>query len=84
MSTTPLRSQVIALYKQLAYLGREYPLGYENFFRPKLKAAFMKKRDLTDEEEIRKAIAMGEYVCKELEALYYLRKYRAMRRRYVQ
>ncbi|CDS08001.1 hypothetical protein LRAMOSA01950 [Lichtheimia ramosa] len=84
MSTSPLRSQVIALYKQLAYLGREYPLGYENFFRPRLKAAFMKKRDLKDEEEIKKAIAMGEYVCKELEALYYLRKYRAMRRRYVQ
>lgn len=39
-------------------------MGYENFFRPRLKAAFMKKRDLKDEEEIKKAIAMGEYVCK--------------------
>ncbi|KAI9490013.1 hypothetical protein BDB00DRAFT_571290 [Zychaea mexicana] len=83
MTTSPLRSQVIALYKQLAYLGREYPLGYENFFRPRLKSAFLKKRDLTDEEEIKKSIALGEYVCKELETLYYLRKYRAMRRRYV-
>ena len=67
----------------------------------------MKKRDLTDQEEIKKSIALGEYVCKgkreddgrsqrgcyknalkyvfdlELETLYYLRKYRAMRRRYV-
>ncbi|ORY99463.1 hypothetical protein BCR43DRAFT_504127 [Syncephalastrum racemosum] len=67
---------------QLAYLGREYPLGYNNFFRPRLKAAFMKKRDLTDEEEIKKSIALGEYVCKELEMMYYLRKYRAMRKRY--
>ena len=50
--------------KKLAYLGREYPLGYENFFRPRLKSAFMKKRDLTDEEEIKKSIALGEYVCK--------------------
>ena len=24
----------------------------------------MKKRDLTDEEEIKKSIALGEYVCK--------------------
>lgn len=51
-------------YRQLAYLGREYPAGYNNFFRPKLKAAFMKKKDLKDEEEIKKSIALGEYVCK--------------------
>ncbi|KAI9310483.1 hypothetical protein BX666DRAFT_2145051 [Dichotomocladium elegans] len=82
--SSPLRPRVVALYKQLVYLGREYPLGYSDYFRPRLKAAFMKKRDLTDEEDIKKAIAMGEYVCKEIEALYYLRKYRAMRRRYVQ
>ncbi|KAI9308265.1 hypothetical protein BJ944DRAFT_237144 [Cunninghamella echinulata] len=82
--TTPLRSQVINLYKQLAYLGREYPAGYNNFFRPKLKEAFFKKKDLKDEEEIKKAIALGEYVCKELEMMYYLRKYRVMRKRYVE
>ncbi|CAO3593364.1 unnamed protein product [Absidia cylindrospora] len=78
-----LRPQVIALYKQLSYLGREYPAGYKDFFRPKLKAAFMNKKDLQDEEEIKKAIALGEYVCKELEMMYYLKKYRTMRKRYV-
>ncbi|KAL1931528.1 hypothetical protein VTP01DRAFT_9671 [Rhizomucor pusillus] len=82
--STPLRSEVIALYKQLVYLGREYPAGYHNFFRPRLKSAFMKKANLTGEEEIRKAIRHGEYICKELEAMYYLRKYRAIRQRYAE
>ncbi|KAI9285474.1 lyr motif-containing protein 5a [Umbelopsis sp. AD052] len=77
-----LRSEVIALYKQLVYLGRDYPAGYTNFFRPKLKAAFMKKRDLVDEAEIRKSIAFGNYIIKELEAMYYLKKYRTLRARY--
>ncbi|GAB5592586.1 hypothetical protein Unana1_07486 [Umbelopsis nana] len=77
-----LRSQVIVLYKQLVYLGREYPAGYTNFFRPKLKSAFMKKRELEDEEEIRKAVAFGNYIIKELEAMYYLKKYRTLRARY--
>ena len=79
---TNLRPQVIALYKQLVYLGREYPAGYTDFFRPKLKAAFFKKRDLTDEQEILKSIKFGEYIIKELEMMYYLRKYRTLRKRY--
>jgi hypothetical protein len=45
-------------------LGREYPAGYTNFFRPKLKAAFMKKRDLDNEDEIRKSVAFGNYIVK--------------------
>jgi len=45
-------------------LGREYPAGYANFFRPKLKAAFMKKRDLDNEDEIRKSVAFGNYIVK--------------------
>ncbi|KAI8877176.1 hypothetical protein K501DRAFT_326669 [Backusella circina FSU 941] len=80
--TSPLRPQVIALYKQLVYLGREYPAGYNNFFRPKLKSAFLKKKDLKSEEEIKKSIAFGEYIIKELEMMYYLRKYRTLRKRY--
>lgn len=49
---------------QLVYLGREYPAGYHDFFRPKLKAAFFKKKDLTDEQEILKSIKFGEYIIK--------------------
>ncbi|KAI9020849.1 complex 1 protein [Phycomyces nitens] len=80
--SSPLRPKVISLYKQLVYLGREYPAGYEDFFRPRLKAAFMKKRDLENEEDIKKALLHGDYIIKELEAMYYLRKYRTLRKRY--
>jgi hypothetical protein len=48
----------------LVYLGREYPAGYHDFFRPKLKAAFLKKKDITDEQEIQKSIKFGEYIIK--------------------
>lgn len=76
-----MRPQVIQLYKNLLYLGREYPKGYE-FFREKLKKAFMKNKDVTDPEQIKILISRGEFVIKEIEALYMLRKYRTMKKRY--
>ncbi|KAJ8392336.1 hypothetical protein AAFF_G00077000 [Aldrovandia affinis] len=76
-----LRGEVIKLYKNLLYLGREYPKG-ASYFKDRLKTAFMKNRDETDPEKIKQLIARGQFVIKELEALYYLRKYRAMKRRY--
>ncbi|XP_077034078.1 electron transfer flavoprotein regulatory factor 1 [Agelaius phoeniceus] len=76
-----LRSEVIKLYKNLLYLGREYPKGAD-YFRSRLKAAFLKNKDETDPEKIKQLIARGEFVIKELEALYFLRKYRAMKQRY--
>ena len=41
----------------------------------------MKKRDLPP-NEVPKAIEHGEYVYKELEALWFLKKYRSMKTRY--
>jgi len=79
--SSPLRQEVIAIYKQLLYMGREYPLGYD-FFRPRLHKAFSAKSGLTDEAEIRKGIEQAEYVKKEIEALYYLKRYRALKQRY--
>ncbi|KAG9272426.1 LYR motif-containing protein 5B [Astyanax mexicanus] len=76
-----LRTEVLRLYKTLLFLGREYPKGAD-YFRDRLRAAFIKNRDVSDPEEIRQLISRGEYVVKELEALYYLRKYRAMKQRY--
>lgn len=73
-----LRSAVINLYKNMIYLSREWPTD----LRPQIKNAFMKNKDVRDNEEIRKLIARGEYVCREITATYYLRKYRAMKRRY--
>ncbi|XP_069473482.1 electron transfer flavoprotein regulatory factor 1 [Ambystoma mexicanum] len=77
----PLRGEVIKLYKNLLHLGREYPKGAD-YFRDRLKKAFLKNRDVENPEKIKELIARGEYVIKELEALYYLRKYRAMKQRY--
>lgn len=77
----PLRSEVRQLYKNLLFLGREYPKGAD-YFRERLKSAFMKNKGVTDPEEIKKLVDRGEFVIKELEALYYLRKYRAMKKRY--
>ncbi|KAK2146362.1 hypothetical protein LSH36_614g02021 [Paralvinella palmiformis] len=59
----------------------EYPKGAE-YFRTKLKLAFMKNRDVKDPEQIQQLLARGEFVIKELEALYMLRKYRTLKRRY--
>ncbi|PIO35232.1 hypothetical protein AB205_0152990 [Aquarana catesbeiana] len=77
----PLRGEVVKLYKNLLYLGREYPKG-EIYFKERLKRAFIKNKDVTDPEKIKELVARGEFVVKEIEALYYLRKYRAMKQRY--
>lgn len=66
---------------QLLNLGKEYPKGY-TYFRDRCKTAFMKNKDKTDEEEIKMLIARGKFVEKELEALYMLRKYRTLKKRY--
>lgn len=66
---------------QLLYLGKEYPKGY-TYFRDRCKTAFMKNKDITDGEEIKMLIARGKFVEKELEALYMLRKYRTLKKRY--
>lgn len=65
----------------MLYMGKDYPKGYE-FFRTRVKAAFMKNKDETDPEAIRVLIARGNFVIKELESLYYLRKYRTLKQRY--
>ncbi|XP_063053648.1 LYR motif-containing protein 5B [Engraulis encrasicolus] len=77
----PLRGEVVQLYKNLLYLGREYPKGAD-YFRDRLRAAFMKNKDVQDPEKIKELVKRGEFVVKELEALYFLRKYRTMKKRY--
>ncbi|KAM4602677.1 LYR motif-containing protein 5B [Polymixia lowei] len=77
----PLRAEVVKLYKNLLYLGREYPKGAD-YFRDRLRSSFSKNKAVQDPEQIRQMITRGEFVVKELEALYYLRKYRAMKKRY--
>ncbi|KIX02709.1 uncharacterized protein Z518_08651 [Rhinocladiella mackenziei CBS 650.93] len=76
-----LRRQVINVYKELLEMGKHYPLGYE-YFRPRLHKAFMSQAHLRDEEQIRQGIKRAEFVKKEIEALYFLKKYRSMKERY--
>jgi len=69
------------LNSQFLYHGRDWPDGY-SAFRDKCKVGFIKNKDLTDERDVKRAIKRGEYVLKEIEALYSLKKYRAMKKRY--
>ncbi|CAL8575447.1 hypothetical protein XPA_001370 [Xanthoria parietina] len=76
-----LRQQVIHIYKELLHLGRAYPLGY-HYFQTRLHRAFASQKDIIDENDIKKGIAKAQYVRKEIEALYYLKRYRTLRQRY--
>ncbi|KAH6860179.1 hypothetical protein CUC08_Gglean005930 [Alternaria sp. MG1] len=64
-----LRHQVIRIYKDLLFMGREYPQGYD-YFRTRLHKAFASQKNLTDEAKIKQGIERAEYVKKEIEALY--------------
>lgn len=66
---------------QLLFLGREWPQGYD-LFRKRLHKVFTKNSEETDPKKIQTMIKHGEFVVKEIEALYMLKKYRAMKRRY--
>lgn len=76
-----MTSKCAVVLLKLLYLGREYPQG-SAYFRERLKSAFLKNKDVTDPKKIQELVARGEFVIKELEALYFLRKYRAMKKRY--
>ena len=58
-----LRQEVIRIYKELLYLIREYPLGYD-YARPRLHKAFISKAGLRDDEMIKKNIERAEFVKK--------------------
>lgn len=77
----PLRYQVIHVYKELLEMGKHYPLGFD-YFRPRLHKAFMSQANETDEDKIKEGIKRAEFVKKEIEALYYLKKYRTMKQAY--
>ena len=62
-------------------MGRDYPKGYD-FFKKNLRRVFEKNKGERDPEKIDKMLAHGDFVIKELEALYMLRKYRTLKKRY--
>jgi len=61
-------------------MGREYPQGYD-YFRVRCHNAFMKNKNLAP-DQVEEWIKKGDYITKELEALYMLKKYRTLKRRY--
>ncbi|KAI6188074.1 LYR motif-containing protein 5B-like protein [Aphelenchoides besseyi] len=77
----PYHNQVLRLYKTLYFLGIQYPKGAQ-WFHSRLRQAFLRNKNVEDAQEISNLIKRGEYVVKELESLYSLRKYRAMKARY--
>ena len=62
-------------------LTREYPKDPARMTR-KVHQAFKRNSGLTDAGEIEACIGKAEYMVKEFESLYMLRKYRAMKSRY--
>jgi len=79
MSST--RQRVLALYKELHRLGRDYPDPSYNF-NGRIRRMFEKNRELTNPAEIEQALRFGEYIKNETLALYSLRKYRHLKRHY--
>ncbi|KAL1894510.1 hypothetical protein Cpir12675_003636 [Ceratocystis pirilliformis] len=76
-----LRWQVIQSYKELLFVGKEYPLGFA-YFRKRLHKAYTANAHLQNEAEIRACLERAEFVKKEITTLYYLKKYRALRHTY--
>ncbi|CAO1315528.1 unnamed protein product [Diamesa serratosioi] len=74
------RNRVVELYKTLQYLGKEYK--YPEKFRTTCHKVFLNNSKEQDPQKIEEMIAKGEYVQKEIETLYTLKKYRAMKKRY--
>ncbi|SCV73409.1 BQ2448_7335 [Microbotryum intermedium] len=83
MSTLTLRQlkfQARNLYKELQYLAREYP--DKNYpIQKKLHGCFSAFVG-ADRDKVELGIKRAEFIKKELEALYFLRKYRAMKKTY--
>ena len=68
-------------YKRVLWAGREYPLGL-SYVRQKAKVEFKKRAELTDDVEIKRAVAAARWWEREIIGVIQLRKYRAMKRSY--
>jgi hypothetical protein len=76
-----MHPKVVNLYKRVLYAGRNYPQGLD-VVREKAKKEFLKNKDITDDIELKKAIAYGRYMVREIVAIGKLHKYRQLRHRY--
>ncbi|KAG5722993.1 hypothetical protein E4T56_gene18002, partial [Termitomyces sp. T112] len=63
MASIPTRLRALALYKELHRLGRDYPdPSYD--FHGRIRRLYEKHRNLTDPEEIEKALRLADYIKK--------------------
>jgi len=79
MANVP-RGKAIQAYKNLLYLGKNYPKGYDHF-RTTLRQAFEKNRQVTDPQQIEKLLGKCDNIAKELRTLYMLRQYKHVNKR---
>mmetsp|Transcript_26663 Transcript_26663/g.77591 ORF Transcript_26663/g.77591 Transcript_26663/m.77591 type:complete len:98 (+) Transcript_26663:127-420(+) len=69
------------LFKRFIIVGREYPIP-PPFVRDKAAKAFEANAHLTDFVEVKRAVARGRWMVRELIGVIQLKKYRTMRKRY--
>ena len=78
-----MRAIVRDLYKRILVVGRDYPPGLD-YVRERAKTEFAKRAALTDDVEIKRAVAYGRYMVKEMVGVIQLKKYRTIKRRYAE
>ncbi|KAM0748025.1 hypothetical protein T439DRAFT_383074 [Meredithblackwellia eburnea MCA 4105] len=83
LTSSQLRFRARQLYKELLYMSREYNQGLlpDYPIHERLRRCFGAFVG-ADDDKVREGIKKAEFIQKELEALYFLRKYRAMKRRF--
>ena len=69
------------LYKRLIIAGRSHPQGI-TYIREKVKVGFFGNKHLVNEIDVKRAIAKGRYMARELQSFTQFHKYRMMRKRY--
>lgn len=76
-----MNSLVRDLCKRVVLVSRRHPSG-EKYVKDRAMEALRRNADITDEVEIRRAVARGRRAVRELEEFSKFCRYRAMRRRY--
>lgn len=81
MTVSSMHRLVRDLYKRFLLVAKVWPDG-EEVLKNRVKEAFFRNKDLTNEEDISKAVYRGRMVVKELQGIIQMKKYRTMKQRY--
>ena len=84
-----MQPRVRDLLKRLLIVGRDYPNPNPDkyssgldFIKKKASPWLAQNQDLTEDVEIRKAVATGRFYVREMQAVIQFKKYRAMQKSY--